>query len=170
MQKRVSLFLSVALMTVSSLTVAVAVPCACGPEIIQPRVTQQGSVVPVGLYNGAPFSWDRYVAPIVNIVTNGTTTTITVSNTGTVAGVTKFNFTKDQFTTAGMNNINPDLGELVKVLVAENFLPSGTTKTVYDNDVKVAVDKFQHAHNIHPAPQYAYGYFGPLTRGYLNTH
>jgi peptidoglycan hydrolase-like protein with peptidoglycan-binding domain len=73
------------------------------------------------------------------------------------------------YTVASMNKINPDIIELQKVLVADGVLGQNSQTGVYDAVTKAAVEAFQKKHGIKPAPQYTYGYFGPITRNYLNT-
>jgi hypothetical protein len=158
--------LFITLLTVATFKVAVAVPCACGPDL-KPTSNPIYGGVAVAFYNGAPFTWDRYVAPVINLVQNGTSTIVTVTNTGNghVAGVDKFIFRKNM----GLGSkTQPDLAELQKILVAENLLQATTTKVVYDSEVRAAVSKFQVNHGIHHGVGYTYGYFGPLTRGFLN--
>lgn len=149
-------------------TVAVAVPCACGePEIPKPT---NGGFAFASFGNGAVFTWDTYVAPIIKITTNGTST---IANTtpGYFKNLPSNNQEKYTFN----NNLGigsqrqPDLNELVKVLIAENLLAVGTSKTVYDSQTRGAVANLQKKYGIKPAPQYPYGFFGPLTRAYLNT-
>lgn len=171
MKNKISVFVSVSLLTLTSLTVAVAVPCACGEQVPPPAPTQNGSgggVSWVGLYNGAPFSWDSYVAPIVYIVINGTTTTITTNLSRQVAGADKFIFKNDQYTFDHLRNINPDIIELQKLLIAENLLGTGLQTGAYDYHTKNAVEALQKKHGITPDSLYYSGYFGPITRAFLN--
>jgi len=177
LKNRVTVLLSVCLLTLSSLVVAVAEPCACGipiPPIPTPTPTPSptvnGSIAFAGLYNGAPFTWERWIKPIIHISQNGTTTTVTVENglAGQVAGVSKFIFKNDLYTWNSKNKISPDVSELQKVLVAENLLGANSQTGVYDETTKAAVAAFQKKYNIHPAPIYPYGYFGPITRAFQN--
>lgn len=133
-------------------------------------VRNSGGIAWVGLYKGAPFTWDRYERPVINISMNGSTTIITVgTSAGQVAGVSKFAFSKDQYTWSNMNKINPDIAELQKILLEEGFLGAGAQSGVYDEATKKSVELLQKKYGIRPAPGYSYGYFGPLTRNFLNT-
>lgn len=164
-----SLLFSVMLLAVSVTTVAVAVPCACAPVIpVTPQ--QTGGFAFASFGNGAAFTWDTYVAPIIKITTNGTSTTA-----NTTPGYFKNSPSNNQAKYTFNNNLGlgsgrqSDLNELVKVLIAENLLAAGTSKTVYDNQTRDAVANLQKKYGIKPAPQYPYGYFGPLTRAFLNS-
>jgi peptidoglycan hydrolase-like protein with peptidoglycan-binding domain len=152
-------------MSLSSLTVAVAIGCTCGEQIPPPTTNSGGGVSWVGLYNGAPFSWSTYIPPVVYIVTTGSTTNIT---TGQVAGVSKFMFRNDLYTFDSMRNINPDIVELQKVLLAENLLGSGLQTGAFDYHTKNAVEALQRKYGITPDSPYYSGYFGPNTRTFLN--
>lgn len=170
--------LSLGLLFASSFTIAVATPCACGEPVYVPSepVTSGGGGLAFAQFgNGAQFTWSNYVAPTISFIMNGTTTTVVTtpgyfktSGGNNITNSGKFIFTKDLFTWNQINSISLDVAELNKVLVTENFLPANSMKTVYDIEMRVAVEKFQKAHNIKPAPQYVYGYFGPITRAFIN--
>lgn len=169
--KESKFLLSVGLIVLSSLSVAVAYGCTCGPEPVPTPV--QGGFAFASFGNGAAFSWSNYVAPVVKINQNGTSTTVTTTpgyfkNSGS-NNTGKFVFNKNMYTVAGMNKLNPDIIELQKVLVADGVLGQNAQTGVYDAVTKAAVEAFQKKHGIKPAPQYTYGYFGPITRNYLNT-
>jgi murein L,D-transpeptidase YcbB/YkuD len=53
-------------------------------------------------------------------------------------------------------------------LVSENLLGNNSQTGIYDGATKAAVEAFQKKHGIKPAAQYTYGYFGPLTRSFIN--
>lgn len=176
MKKRVSSFLVIGFMTLSSLTVAVAVGCTCGPDPVPVPKPTQGGLAFAADYNGAPFTWDRYNTPVITFTTNGSTTTATVTylnksgtGGGTVAGASKFKFNKDLYVWSSKNKINPDIVELQKILVAENLLGPTSQTGIYDETTKVAVVTFQKKYGIKPAPIYSYGYFGPITRVFVNS-
>lgn len=177
MKSKLFVLIFAGLLSLSSLTVAVATPCACGREIVPPTpapVTQGGFAF-ASFGNGAFFSWNTYVPPVIKLTQNGTSTIIattagyfTNDGTGQVAGVSKFKFNKDLYTWTSKNKISPDVAELQKVLVAEELLGQNAQTGVYDEVTKSAVAAFQKKHGIKPASKYPYGYFGPITRAFLN--
>ncbi len=121
--------------------------------------------------NGANFTWANYVAPVIKISGTGSSTVVTTTpgyykDSGNGTG--KFIFKKDMFTWSSMNKINPDIMELQQVLINEGLLGQNSKSGVYDNVTKSAVVAFQKKYKITPAPQYSYGYFGPITRNFLN--
>jgi hypothetical protein len=162
--------LSVGLLITGSLFASVASACSCGSEPFLAPVTQQGGFAFAGNGNGAYFSWSNYTAPIIKITTSGTTTNV-ATTPGFYNGTENKNPNKFVFNyNMGLGSARkPDLQELQLILIAENFLPANTNKNVYDSAIREAVANFQKAHGIKPAPKYPYGYFGPITRGYVNS-
>lgn len=188
MKSKLFVFLSVSIMTLSSLNFASAFVCdgICIPFIPIPPApsptptptTTGGGIAFAAFGNGAFFSWDTYVAPVVKISGTGSSTVVATTagyftngdsnSIGKVAGVSKFKFTKDQYTSVSMNKISPDISELQKVLAAEGLLGINSQTGIYDETTKAAVAAFQKKYGIKPAPIYPYGYFGPLTRAFQN--
>lgn len=170
--KESKLLLTIGLLFISSVGVSAARGCACGPEPVPASAPAiSGGIAFASFGNGAYFTWDTYVAPVVHIALNGTSTTVTTSAgyfTNSSDNNGKFIFKKDMYTWGNMNKVNPDIVELQKVLVNENLLGNNSQTGIYDGATKAAVAAFQKKYGIKPAPQYTYGYFGPLTRAYLN--
>lgn len=171
MRENKLLVLGLSFLTVCTFTIAVAVPCACGPEL-KKTGGGGGGFAFASFGNGAAFTWDNYVPPTVTISGTGSTTVVTTTpgyfknmpNTNS----NKFMFKKDMYVWTSMNKINPDIVELQKVLASEGLLGQNSKSGVYDTVTKTAVEAFQKKYKIAPAPQYSYGYFGPKTRAFIN--
>ena len=168
MKKSISFLLPVLFVVVSTMTVAVAVPCACGekPDPLPSPQIGGGGFAWAADYNGAPFTWERWIKPIVTIVQNGSSTVAIVTygtpSTGTVLGASKFIFNNDLF---WGSNLQPDMNEMQKLMVREGLLGAGQTSGLYDANTNKAVIAFQKKYNIHRQ----IGFFGPITRAFVNS-